>query len=112
MKYEDLERLRSFVDKALKRGWTPCNQLIEGVYVINDPPCIRIAVASPSRGIDNDLYIDWLAPLHERELAFAVWGDKLIERQVAWRYRQHKLLDLLQTAGTHSYFEYLDEDSD
>jgi len=117
MNNEDLEYLRSFVDRALHKGWAPSSQPAQGTYVVYDPPCIRISIASPSRLVDNDIYVDWLGPLHENSLAKAVWGESLIANtkqaqgvtfaQPAWRHHQHQLLDLLQTAGPKAYFEYL-----
>jgi hypothetical protein len=116
MNHENIERLKHFIDTAIERGWTPCNDRIEDTFIVLDPPCVRIAVASPTKLVDNDVYVDWLSPLHDKSLAYSVWGEKLVasskqpipDHQVAWRYHQHCLLDLLQTAGVEAYFEYLE----
>ena len=108
MDREDLEHLRRFTDQALKCGWPSRNLPVEGTYVVLDPLCVRVAVSSPSKHVDNDIFVDWLAPLSDTVMAKAVWGEKLApDLTVAWRHHQHKLLDLLQTAGTKAYFEYL-----
>lgn len=109
MSNEDLEILRQFIEKALHQGWSLTNKKVEGTYVVRDPACIRVAIAKSSRLVDDDIYVDWLSPLHDASLAKSVWGDALVrpELEVAWRYHQHRLLDLLQTAGQHAYFEYL-----
>lgn len=112
---QNLEYLRQFVNTALERGWHPTNERVEDSHIILDPPSVRLSVASPNKLIDLDIYVDWLAPLYEIQLVKAVWGEKLVasnqpipEYRVAWRYHQHKLLDLFQTAGLDAYFEYLD----
>lgn len=112
MNKHDLETLRRFIDHAITSGWIPSNRSLQGTFVVLDPPCVRISVASPSKLVDDDIYMDWISPLHDTALAKAAWGSSLIkgafEFQEAWRYHQHKLLDLLQTAPKAAYFEYLD----
>lgn len=114
MEIHDLETLKKAVEQALHNGWLPTNRPIEGVDVLLTPPSVVLRVTPISRQVDDNLYFRWFDLLLDPEWAKKLWGEKLYKNypvgyQVAWRFHQHELLTLLQTAGTGPFFEYLEE---